>query len=210
MSETSEYLLVVDTEDYSGNFERPMCAWITGQVGECGVGSRVAEVAEKDLPEEVFEWCQEHVVSKPDDDNGCRRPVAIRPTPGWFNNGRGGHFRRDDPKAAEKAQEHWDAGCETDAEHSRKVYAHMPDYAETEAQRKLAEKGKPFWDCPAYQSIEIYLDVLPSPEMFQLFKDRAMAFSKDRPNKQSWDGEITVTNVRLLKQTTTTTEEDMA
>ena len=121
MSETVEYLLVVDTEQYSGNFERQLCAYITGIVGECGVGHEEAGVAQEDLPEKVQEWCQEHVLLKMDD-NGCDRPVAIRPTPGWFNDGRGGHFRRDDPDARPSFQR-----GELDLEHARESRLLRPD-----------------------------------------------------------------------------------
>ncbi len=38
------YLFVIDTDTYAGNFEREMCAYVTGQIGECEV-SRLMENA---------------------------------------------------------------------------------------------------------------------------------------------------------------------
>ena len=76
-----DYLLIADTERYAGNFERQMCAWVTGQIGECGVGEELAAVAEGDMTPELRDWCEDAVYSKPDD-HGCHRPVSISPTPG--------------------------------------------------------------------------------------------------------------------------------
>jgi len=38
------FIFVIDTDTYAGNFERPMCAYMTGRVGECGVGEEFAEM----------------------------------------------------------------------------------------------------------------------------------------------------------------------
>jgi|15BtaG_2_1085339.scaffolds.fasta_scaffold00040_38 hypothetical protein len=90
-----EYLLIVDTGSYSGNFEREMCAWVTGQTGECGVGSELANEAHEgpdSMSPALAEWCEENVDHKPDE-HGCHRPCAISPTPGWTNNGMGKHTK---------------------------------------------------------------------------------------------------------------------
>lgn len=34
---------IIDTDSYSGNFEREMCAYITGHIGDCLVGFEEAE-----------------------------------------------------------------------------------------------------------------------------------------------------------------------
>ena len=47
------YLFVIDTDIYAGNFERQMCAYITGQIGECEVGKENAELARQEIPNEV-------------------------------------------------------------------------------------------------------------------------------------------------------------
>lgn len=86
------FAFIVDTNTYAGNFERPLCAHITGQVGECGVGEKYAAVARTEIPTDVLTWFDNHVVQVPDEHN-YRRPVSIWPTPGWFNHGMGGHYR---------------------------------------------------------------------------------------------------------------------
>ena len=63
-------MLIIDTEQYSGNFEREMCAHITGQVGECNVGYDVAEEYSEKI--EHVDWWKERIVSESDPSGyGC-------------------------------------------------------------------------------------------------------------------------------------------
>lgn len=67
---TPKYGFIIKTNKYAGNFEREICAYITGNVGECGVGS---EYARKFKEEEKIELeCYYHTC-----DDGCPRPVEI-------------------------------------------------------------------------------------------------------------------------------------
>ena len=84
----SEYKLVIDTTKYAGNFERETCAHVTGQYGECGVGSETAELARGDMSADLISWCDRHV-DWVADESGCSRPATIWPTPGWHNDGMG-------------------------------------------------------------------------------------------------------------------------
>lgn len=36
--ESKSYSIVVETDSYAGNFEREMCAFMTGHIGECEAG----------------------------------------------------------------------------------------------------------------------------------------------------------------------------
>lgn len=89
------YITIIDTENYAGNFERDMCGYITGQYGECGVGYELAENFKHEIKHAG--WWDENIHQN-QDENGCERPVAIVPTPGWYNNGYGGHFRNEERK----------------------------------------------------------------------------------------------------------------
>ena len=84
------YLFVIDTDKYAGNFEREICAYITGQIGECEVGKENAKLARQEIPDVVARL--DELIDSVPDENGCHRPVSIFPTPGWFNNGMGGHY----------------------------------------------------------------------------------------------------------------------
>ena len=59
-----------------------MCAFITGQVGECGVGSKIASSARIELDKLcVMDLINDLIVCDPDD-HGCWRPVRIYRSPG--------------------------------------------------------------------------------------------------------------------------------
>lgn len=66
--QNSEHALVIKTNSYAGNFERELCAFTTGQIGECEVGKKYVE---RHI-EEIFE----EVIGQEAEDN-CYRPVAI-------------------------------------------------------------------------------------------------------------------------------------
>ena len=63
------YSIVIKTNQYAGNFERELCAHLTGIVGECEVGS---EYIDESITE-IFEQS----IDTPADDNGTRRPVGL-------------------------------------------------------------------------------------------------------------------------------------
>jgi len=65
------WIVVVATDKYAGNFEREMCAYCTGVVGECGVGENLAAA----FPHDRAKW-HSRMIQFPDD-HGCRRPASI-------------------------------------------------------------------------------------------------------------------------------------
>lgn len=88
------YIVVVDTNMYSGAFERELCAYLTGQIGECGVGSHIATGESNNIKH--IQWWVEHALyldedSDPDE-HKCYRPVSIFLNPRYYNNGYGHHF----------------------------------------------------------------------------------------------------------------------
>lgn len=76
-----KYALVIDTDSYAGSFEREMVAYMSGQVGECGVGACEAKLFKLDCPNKNFS----DVVKQEVDENGCRRPATIWRSPGHGN-----------------------------------------------------------------------------------------------------------------------------
>lgn len=64
-----EYVIIVRTDSYAGNFERELCAHLTGIVGDCEVGD--------DYVDENVESIFEGIVKHMPDDNGTRRPVSL-------------------------------------------------------------------------------------------------------------------------------------
>jgi hypothetical protein len=57
-----------------------MCAWITGRIGECEVGTEFAELASKELSEETDRWFDMNSIRLCDD--GCWRPCSTWGAPG--------------------------------------------------------------------------------------------------------------------------------
>lgn len=97
MTTSTRFILVIDTDTYSGNFEREMCAFITGQIGECGVGEDYipeVEDLDKSYPQfnnaEILEWFEDNV-RQVRDEHDCYRPCEIWPTPNRTNDGCGYH-----------------------------------------------------------------------------------------------------------------------
>lgn len=62
--------LIIETDKYAGNFEREFCAYVTGRIGECGVGDELID------PKTDYSMFEESVISMPDD-HGCNRPVTL-------------------------------------------------------------------------------------------------------------------------------------
>lgn len=85
-----QHVFIVDTDEYSGNFERELCAYMTCTIGECGVGSEVAQAAAQSGAKDYSDFMEQVP-----DENGCHRPVAIWTTPGWINDGAGNHRPED-------------------------------------------------------------------------------------------------------------------
>jgi hypothetical protein len=73
----ADYAILIKTDSYAGNFEREMCAHVTGHIGECGVGDNYIDytIAEK----------FEDYISQETDDYGCYRPVALGYYLGYSN-----------------------------------------------------------------------------------------------------------------------------
>lgn len=69
MQNTTEYQVLVKTNSYAGNFERELCAFMTGHIGECEVGS---ELVNPDVKAKF-----ENFIRTMPDDHACYRPVAL-------------------------------------------------------------------------------------------------------------------------------------
>lgn len=67
------YIIAIDTDSYAGNFEREMCAYITNQVGGCGVGQEIAEA----YLTEYSEWFADHIRQEDEEHDNCYRPCAL-------------------------------------------------------------------------------------------------------------------------------------
>lgn len=163
--------ILIHTNKYSGNFEREICAFATGQYGECGVGSEEAEEAFEGMTTKSFEWWKSNI-DLVADEHACYRPVAIAPTPGYINNGIGKQFV-DTPEnrviAKETAVEsiiNHHANLTALCEEMLRTEEYLNGWTEESCIRTLknnqasidrVKNTDKFY--PAYQSVEIYLAV---------------------------------------------------
>lgn len=181
-------VIVIDTTSYAGNFERELCAYVTGQYGECGMGDKVARKAAAEIRH--IGWWNDHIAHEPDDRN-CHRPASIWTTPGWFNNGSGGHYR-DDPANYETARA---AAVQSMKNYHALHERHIRDRLEREDFEPETKPGA--WTkeaClrtieqnaasvqqvaqskhryPAYLSVAIFVDEFPSMDVLDELKARA-------------------------------------
>lgn len=223
---TENKVIVIDTEQYAGNFERQLCAFITGQYGECGVGS---DIADRALPGiQHFQWWKENIAQE-SDDNDVYRPALIWPTPGWFNNGMGGHYR-DVPENYAPARE---LAIQKHTEYLERSMANALDRLDrndfeedrpgawtkeacermvhqTREQIKRLELDPPR-RAEAYLSVAIAVLEFPPQEILDEVIERALEFASDteKATENTGFGEktLTVTGFRLLDPTRDFEEE---
>lgn len=70
------YIFLIHTDSYAGNFEREMCAYSTGRIGECEVGEEEASNFKREFDETICEDFANIIESRPDD-GGCWRPCEM-------------------------------------------------------------------------------------------------------------------------------------
>jgi hypothetical protein len=87
---TAPYLLIIDTDQYAGNFERELTGFCTGQ-HNCTHGDREAEDFDDYIEDNEVDNGWEHKVISNTDNEGHSGVCSIWPTPGRLNNGTGGH-----------------------------------------------------------------------------------------------------------------------
>ena len=87
-------LLVIETSLYSGNFERDMAAFITGHVGDTGLGQKSNQ----------YDYSMfENIVCHLQSENGTMTPVSIYASKNYSNNGIGFIYKNNDYERKEEA-----------------------------------------------------------------------------------------------------------
>lgn len=76
------WVFIIDTDQYAGNFEREMCAYCTGTVGQCEVGGEMANLFEEDFKLEADNYGEDNPFMDYIDnwvmgEDGCGRPTSI-------------------------------------------------------------------------------------------------------------------------------------
>lgn len=201
----ARYRIIVDTESYAGNFERPAVAYATGQIGDCTVGEEEAQLAREELSTEEWAFWAEHLIQMPND-QGVRRPVKIVPTPGWFNPGMGDFFL-DTEEGRAAALIAYRQALRHDHENNRIQWA-TPEGHDQARQARLAriEEAERMTEVPRYPaclSLAVELDVAPSATQVQSLEARIRQYLSI---PLWWRPAVTVTGSRVLRVTETAEE----
>jgi hypothetical protein len=90
------HILVIDTDSYSGNFEREMTGFVTGvereELYDRGSAGKTREL-HPELAAYFDKWSEVIIGDYVFDDEYGDQVCGIMPTPGWSNNGRGHHTK---------------------------------------------------------------------------------------------------------------------
>lgn len=205
----SEFLFVIDTDKYAGNFERELCGYITGTHG----GTHGDKEAELFHAEETIEFNNVVCIQN---EHGGSEPSTIWETPGWFNTGMGRYYRESDTDIEKQLKEYRDAVTEY----------HMPHIQRIESIIKQLESGKEIsgWTIAgakreicrhqesideannlkaphkytAYNSVGVWFSSAPSKEQVETMKRRTKVWAASQElNKQGREVKIDV--FRLIR-----------
>ncbi|MEK6832587.1 MAG: hypothetical protein AABY32_00950 [Nanoarchaeota archaeon] len=174
-----KYFFVIDTEQYAGNFQREMAAYITGRWDFETHGEKEADAFIKEEGEETSRKFDETIIGINDDEHGWF-VAALIATPGWFNNGLGGEFRDGQDKEAEK---HYN-------KESKRWEGKYGDKAEKYNGQKY----------PSYQSIGVVFSKKPTDKMIETMKRRAKDYAKNYKDCIGRKQKINITNFRLVTE----------
>lgn len=189
---------VIDTDSYAGNFERQLCAYATGQIGECGVGQKEAEIFKVEEDPDFFEDIV--VPGEPgDSEYPCWRPIKLYGNPRYFNDGMGNCYLRDNHNPEEVLKKYRETLIKH-AERNRNVYADK-EYGNRLADEAIKEAQTAQYSmCTAYMSVAFCLDVNPTQKHIDLMKRRAKKFCEEYYPNTRWGSKINIEGFRLVEE----------
>jgi hypothetical protein len=190
---TDRYVFVVDTDQYSGGYCRELCGYLTGRTDDpLTHGGVEAEIAEKELSPEAWDYFQNHVMlcTECPDDVPSEMPSMGYPTPGWFNHGMGGHFRHGQEKEAFE-------------DYKKEIEKYVRQHPGTSL-----KAGDKLNKCPAYMSVGIFFDEEPPKHIIDILKERAHKFAKEYwPKHRAFGHKLDVTGFRIIREKTVSEEK---
>lgn len=198
-----QHYFVIDTDTYAGNFERELCAYITGCIGDCGVGDKIVDKLD-------FKLDFDELVGQEPDEHGCHRPVKIYPTPNIYNNGMGFEYRTGEEDEAQEAyKERW---LELSTQN---CYTREEDN-ENRRLECIERSKEPIGKHPAYCSVAIVMHKRPDDYTLKILADRARNFAqlcdstdeiKEEAGISKFSSGFNITGFRFVTERTVTDEE---
>lgn len=155
------YILVIDTDSYSGNFNRELIAYTTG--------NGLSDDALGEIPDELID----EIDSKMNTGGGDFE--SMFPTPGWFNNGVGGEFRDGED---EKAKRHHDEYYKYKAKQIPEMcnaWSWPKESIDRELKSVTDQIGK-LNKCAAFLSVGIYFTEMISDDLCDFIIYRAKEY----------------------------------
>lgn len=187
------YIIIVDTNQYAGGFDRQMCSYVTAQIGDCGVDWKIAEEARKEMSGPYRCWFEQNI-REVADDHGNYRPVSIGQSPGWWNDGWGNEWpesvEADAPEVLKKTEKSLRRECK--------------DVPLLLKSRLDALKDNGVVKHAAYRSVEIFLGEEPPIEFRDAICQRIVDFTKKHP-----DFEVKVESIRFVKRIVEIRDEEI-
>lgn len=168
------WVFVVDTDKYSGNFEREMGSYLTGKVRKyfpsvCKVLAELYKQETGDIKATRFsEILGKH---EPDSEHGSTF-TKMWDTPGWFSDGVGGLFPEGNE---EKALAHHRNYYLREA---KDVCGLHPSNRESHKQECLRRAEDQLFKWPAGMSVAIAFTERPAGEQLDLLRKQAMSFPR--------------------------------
>ena len=215
------WIFIIDTDSYAGNFERDMCAYVTGVVGDCEVGDDFAALYLKEVPSKDKYSIFHDYIEQRADEHGCCRPTECWPTEGWLSVGYN-RAVKDADWNQEEADKAWQAANRsiyegylkntmavevgkagwTEKSKAAAVARHKKDVERVSKEK--SPKSRP------HNSVAIFFGEKPTAKMISLMKERAANFAAAKrkiaeEENLSWDKnfQLTIHGFRLVKETTT-------
>lgn len=199
MSKT-QWTFVIDTDSYSGNFERELTGYMTGTLTEdrgYGHGAEESELFLKECGTEKVAEFDEMIDPRPVDhgDSASVDHYAIWDTPGWFNNGVGGHFEEgQEQQALDHYKAYYTKEANNKSLHPLDRPAHQQRCKDAVAKANL----KTFKKYPCYQSVALFLNKKPTEAQMQFWFERAKKFAQ-LPKEIAGYELPKITGCRLIK-----------
>lgn len=204
IKEETLWIFVVDTNQYAGNFERDMTAFVTGVWGDCEVGKKTANDFKEQHPEYLdvrkFSIFWDMMVQVPDE-NGCKRPCSLWDNPKWFNDGLGHFYKRNSYNVTEVTKKYLESWV-----------AMKEKYGDKYSEDDLAKQK---WvKCPAYLSVAMFFREQPSLDDFNFLCKRVNKFVAEKPSCLYFDflkvdNQFVIENFRIIKKVVRTFQTEL-
>lgn len=217
---SKKWIFIIDTDSYAGNFERDMCAYVTGIIGDCEVGSEFAEMYNKEVNTDGLESVFTDYLERRADDHGCCRPTSLWPTKGWLSVGHDKAVRKEDWNQAEADKAYQNEMAEIYRgylKQTERAVVGQNGWTQEAKDREIANRKKeiertlkeksPKWE--PNNSVAIFFEKKPTEKMVALMKERAAKFAeakREYAKKENISYEtkfkLTIHGFRLIEETT--------